>query len=118
LRDDESAPSGWSYSLSDAASDGSIAVGNYRSPEMFGILPRGHDASGALIWTAATGFVLVQELLDEIGSRLDWPSLRAVDISANGRYILLSSGEIFEQAGRGSPSSQRTALLRLLERPR
>jgi hypothetical protein len=117
LRDSETAPGGWWYGLTDAAADGGLAVGHFRSPDMHRSLPNGRDASGALIWSAVTGFVLVQDLLDAIGSPLDWPSMRAVDVSANGRYILLSSGEIAERAGPGSPTSERTAVLRLVARP-
>ncbi|MEZ5545827.1 MAG: hypothetical protein R3F10_11680 [Lysobacteraceae bacterium] len=107
-------PEGWFYMLFDVSGDGELAVGYYKSPEMAGGLPNGTSAYDALIWSQATGFVLLSEVLAETGLSLDWPAVYAHSISSSGEYILLTTGEVYTAPGQvGVPSLAKMALLRL-----
>jgi hypothetical protein len=82
---------------------------------MTGGLPSGTHAYDGLIWSQNTGFVLLFDLLEEAGQSLDWPAVYAHDISPDGKYILLTTAEIFTAPGQtGVPSFAKMALLRLI----
>ena len=105
-------PLGWNFGLSAVSAEGGMLVGWYQSHEMEAQPPSIFGSAGALIWTQDTGYVMVSELLEELGQSLNWPTMAAVDISSNGSYILLATGEI-RTGGSGTPSSTHSALLHL-----
>ncbi len=111
----EESPYGWQHVVNHTSADGTLAGGAYRSPAMIGSLPNGDSAWGALIWTQDTGHVLVPELLQELGQILDWPSMWVTAMSPSGEYLVVTTGEIF-QPGMGTPSTARSALLRLIKK--
>lgn len=115
----EEYPQGWPYSVYRISGDGSLATGAYRAPHMVGSLPANNSATGGWIWTQNTGFVRVEALLEELGQALGWRSMHVADVSSNGQYLLLASGEVFEFLyAMGAPSSARAAVLHLVEKPR
>jgi hypothetical protein len=116
LNPTEDEPKGWAYGLKDVSGDGGLAVGFYHSLSMTGVLPDGSRAYDGLIWSQATGFVQLSDLLAETGQSLDWPTVYAHSISPNGEYILLTTAEVFTapmQPGVLVPSFARMALLHL-----
>jgi len=78
-----------SYGVSDATSDGSLAVGAYQtSPPSLGYPAA--TVSRAFIWTEATGTVSVRSLVSELGiGDDDWDEITAVRVSSDGHKILL-----------------------------
>lgn len=109
-------PKGWSFRLSSASADGGLLVGWYQSQEMQAT-PYAPNWADGLIWSQDTGYVTVSGLLNEIGHTLDWYSIRAADISSNGRYILLTSDEV-HALGTDPTSSSHAALLMLTPKQR
>lgn len=111
----EESPYDWQHAVNHTSADGTLAGGAYRSPSMIGSLLNDGSAWGALIWTRDTGHVLAPELLQELGQALDWPPMWVTAISPSGEYLVVTTGEIF-QPGMGTPSTARSALLRLINK--
>jgi len=107
---------GWQHVANHVSSDGTFAGGAYRSPEMIGSLPNGGWAWGGLIWTQDTGHVLLPEVLDELGLAPDWPSMWVAAMSPSGEYLVVTTGEIFQRSEIGTPSTMRSALIRLVKK--
>lgn len=103
----------WTYSLGDVSGDGGLVVGLYRTPLMDGAMPNGTRGYGALLWSQNTGFVPLDALIEELGQLSGWPAKYVASISPNGEWLLLTTGEIYERPGVGSPTIQRSAVLRL-----
>ncbi|MEJ1248744.1 hypothetical protein [Denitratimonas tolerans] len=109
----EERPFGWQHVANHVSSDGTFAGGAYRSPEMIGSLPNGGSAWGAYLWTQDTGPVLLTEVLEDLGLAPEWPSMWITAMSPSGEYLVVTTGEIFQRSDIGTPSTMRSALVRL-----
>jgi hypothetical protein len=79
-----------SYGVSDATSDGTLAVGAYQTYPPAAGYPAA-TVTRAFIWTEATGTVSVRSLVTELGiGDDDWDEMTAVRVSPDGRKILLA----------------------------
>ena len=112
----EESPHGWQHAVHHTSADGALAGGTYRSPAMIGTLPRGGSATGALLWTQDTGHVLLTELLAGLGQAPDWPSMSVAAISPSGEYLVVTTGVIPQGSEIDSPSTMRSALIRLVKK--
>jgi len=73
-----------------ASHDGSLAVGSYQVTLNGGA----SRAVRAFVWTAKTGIVSMTDVLSELGfSPSRWGDVRAVDVSADARKILLRTSD-------------------------
>jgi len=112
----EERPFGWQHVANHVSSDGTFAGGAYRSPEMIESLPNGGSAWGAYLWTQNTGPVLLTEVLKDLGLAPEWPSMWVAAMSPSGEYLVVTTGEIFQRSEIGTPSTMRSALVRLVRR--
>lgn len=102
---------GW-YGVTDATSDGSLAVGNYVTYPYADNPGDPNQATRAFIWTQATGIVSVRSLVNELGTGDDdWDEMRAADVSLDGSSILLSGIHHRQQ---GQPEHNRAVVLQLV----
>jgi hypothetical protein len=84
---DDAATEAHSYTVADATSDGSLAVGSYRNINS----PNATPYYLAFLWTQATGIVSVRSLVDDLGiGDNNWFQVSATSVSSDGRMILLS----------------------------
>lgn len=81
----------WPNFVMHASHDGSLAVGTYQ-------LALNGDATGPVrgfIWTAKTGIHSVTDVFAELGfEQSSWWEVRPVDVSADGRRILVRTSEM------------------------
>lgn len=76
-------------------------------------LPNGGSAWGAYLWTQDTGPVLLTEVLKDLGLAPEWPSMWITAMSPSGEYLVVTTGEIFQRSDIGTPSTMRSALVKL-----
>lgn len=109
-------PYGQRYGVRYSNADGSLVGGDYQSPRPYGMPYDGPIQFGGMLWTQNTGHVALPVLLQALELSLDWPSMMVEGISANGEYVLLTSGQIPQTPARGEPSTKHLAMLRLVKK--
>lgn len=85
-------PEHWSHRIIAASGDGSLVAGNYGPRSETGE-PVADTPPSVFLWTQDTGPILLGAWLEEGGPLADWPRMEVAAVSANGEYVLVTTGQ-------------------------